>query len=297
MARIFNMICNSSVLLLVLLVQLQLGPVSTRSLIKRSDHSSSNTSTVETHRLMPTGDVTLGNLGLKNNNHLPFLSIGKKARYPIQRALLKFEDIPESCKYIEKAEMFVYYFEAHKARWHTSRRAPFFPRKIEVRQVLKDWNENKATKIMRMEAEKWKKPYLEFNNTDAKIDADDSHTIYPEEPVGYIKFDITTTAQKWSSGEDNFGLILSAENQLRSGREIRIHSRESGDINGQEVKPHLKIKCWTNFCAPGANREDEEEAGGGGGGDGEARGSIKMTSGGTEYWLPANSLPQHQDDQ
>ena len=244
------------------------------------------TTNTETHRLQTTADVTLESL--KNRNDLNFLSVGKKPRFPLKRALLKFQDIPESCKYVEKAEMFVYYFEAHKEMWQSNAYAPFVPRKIEVRQVLKNWTETEATLLQRLEHTNWKRSYLEFNDTDARTDADDYHTIYPEEATGYIKFDVTTMAQKWSTGEGNFGLILhvSVENELLRGREIRIYSRESEDHN-----PYINLKCWTTYCAPSSRRR-------GGTGDGEERGGVgerTMLSGNSSYMLQANTYQQDQE--
>ena len=277
MARILNItLLKLSVLLLLLILQLQILQVS---------------SAVETHMLKPTADVSLA--ANTNQNHLNYLSIGKKPRFPVKRTLLKFEDIPESCMFVEKAELFIFYYEANKERWQNPLRVPFNPRTIEVRQVMKEWQEVVTTAITRLGTDEWRKTYLEYNDTDARKDADDSHTIYPLEPTGYIKFDITTTARKWCNGEENFGIILSAKNERGRGREIRAYSREKVSESGEQVRPYLTIKCWTDYCAPSPEKEDGTVAGTrggqGGGGGGSAGTSIRMTSGNSEYLLPANS--------
>lgn len=243
--------CSSSVLLSVLLLQLLQLQASTMSL--GNSNSGSTTTTVETHRLQAIEDVTLGNTRRRNDPNI--LSLGLKPRFHVKRALMKFEDIPESCMYVEKAEIFLYYFESHKERWHSDAYAPFIPRKIEVRQILKKWKETEATTSIRHGTEKWKELYLEFNDTDARIEADDSYTIYPHTPIGYIKFDITPMTQKWTTGEENFGLVLSAENELSFGREVRIYSREK---DNEAVKPYLRLQCWTDFCAPISKRRGDK---------------------------------------
>lgn len=259
--------------------------------------SSSSGTKVETHRLEAIADVTLGSS--YNLNYRDYLSVGKETRLPLARSLLKFEDIPESCKYVEKAEVVVYYFAAHRARWQNDMSAPFVFRQIQVRQVLKDWKEAEATQKYRMGDVKWKKQYLEYNDTDAATDADDSLTLFPDTPFGYVKLDITPTAQRWFAGEDNFGVILSVVYEFARGREIRFYSRERED-ESEEVKPYLSIKCWTDYCAPDTKRrgdwkeggEGEDGGGRGGGGGmegGESRGEKKMTSGSSGYMIPANT--------
>ena len=166
-----------------------------------------------------TGDVFVYNSG--NQNHYDFLIVGIHPGYPLKRTLLKFEDIPSSCHAIETANAYVYYWYAHKASFLSEEQAPFIPRPIQARQVLKSWTETRATRDVRFSNAPWSKAYLGLDNTDAKSHVDDTQTVSRNTSADYIGWNVTTTANNWLTGQPNHGILLSVSNEDQLGREIR----------------------------------------------------------------------------
>ena len=169
--------------------------------------------------LKSIGDVFLERN--RNQNRHDFLIVGIHPHYPLKRTLLKFEDIPSSCHAIETANAYVYYWYAHKASWQTEEQAPFIPRPIQARQVLKSWTETRATRDVRFSYAPWSKAYLGLDNTDAKSHVDDTQTVSRTSSAGYIAWNVTTTAKNWMAGQPNHGILLSVSNEDQLGRDIR----------------------------------------------------------------------------
>ena len=269
-----------------------LGSRTTRS---TSTSTSTSGTTVHVHKLKSIGDVTVGSNN--NLNRDDYVSIGRMPRYHNTRALLRFEPIPESCKFVAKAEMSAYYYRAYlRYRYAIA----FDPKMIEVRQMLTDWNETEVTRLNRLPGKTWKQPGLELNDTDAaKEPEEERETIHEHTKPGYIKFDITSIAQRWTAGNDDFGVLLTLTDEKSFGRQIHLFSREAEDLEGLEVKPYLKVTCWSDFCAPPSQRrgggseietptqtqdesaqEQKEE---------QLGGSIQLSAGGETFTVPANS--------
>ena len=183
-----------------------------------------------------TADVWLENG--RNYNYNNFLIVGLIPQYPKKRSLLKFEDIPSSCEQVISAHMYLYYWYAHKASWQTEQQAPFIPRPLQVRQVLKSWTENQATRYNRFHSAPWSTSYLGLDDTDAKSYVDDTLTISNRDSPGYVKWNITYAARNWKNGQNNYGVIISASNENTFGRSIRFRSRE---YVGR--KPYVDVLC------------------------------------------------------
>ena len=197
------------------------------------------------NQLKSIGDVTVGsNNNLNRDDHV---SIG---RMPNTLALLRFNPIPESCMFVAKAEMSTYYYRAYPIA--------FDPKMIEVWQIFSDWNETEATQLYT--GKTWKKPGMELNDTDAAKEAEEeSETIHEHTKPGHIYFDITSIAQRWTAGDNDFGVLLSLSDKISFGRQIHLFSREADDLEGYEVKPYLKVTCWSDFCAPLSQRRGGKE--------------------------------------
>ena len=256
--------------------------------------------TVQVHKLKSTADVTI-NSGTNLNQH-DYVAMGRMPRHTLSRALLQFQAIPESCKYVAKAEMFVYYYRAYL--WHRYR-MPFSPKTVEVRQVLSDWKEGEATWTNSNAGKQWGKPGLGLNNTDAaEMPEEDTHTVTQHTESNFLKFDVTSVAQRWTAGDQDFGFLLSLATESTFGREIHLFSHEAKDKNGINVKPYMKVTCWSDFCAPTAQRRrgqidgkkgqeiapEENPMRGGGSREAETgRRESQITSGNTTFNVPANT--------
>ena len=66
-------------------------------------------------RLNATADVWLEGNG--NKNYYNFLIVGKHPQYAKKRSLIKFQNIPSSCKTVKSAKMYLQYWYSHKASW------------------------------------------------------------------------------------------------------------------------------------------------------------------------------------
>ena len=188
-------------------------------------------------RLEAIKDVFLENSG--NKNYHTILIAGYHPGYPIKRSLLKFEDIPSvQCVCVRRAEMHIYYWYGHKASFQTEQEAPYIPRPLVVRQVLKSWSETEATRYNRLRNIRWSMPYLGLDGTDASSCAEDVQIVNRTMSSGYIVWEITNIARNWRRGEANNGVILSASNENEVGRDIRFYSRER-----QSSRPYMTVEC------------------------------------------------------
>ena len=295
-----KMSCSVFMLTAFLLLDFLILHGAARSLGSHSSNSSSTSgTTVHIHKLKSIGDVTVGSN--RNLNRDDYVSMGRMPRYSNTRALFRFEPIPESCKFVAKAEMSAYYYRAYL--WHRYYYSifSFDPKMIEVRQIFSDWNETEATWLYRLAGQTWKKPGMELNDTDAAKEAEEEReTIHEHTKLGYIKFDITSIAQRWTAGDEDFGVLLTLSDEISFGRQIHLFSREAEDLEGYVVKPYLKVTCWSDFCAPlsqrrggkGTTLEDEKSAQEESTQEGkktQGGASKRISSGGVSFTLPANS--------
>ena len=188
-------------------------------------------------RLEAIEDVFLEDSG--NKNYHTILIVGYHPGYPIKRSLLTFEEIPSAqCAEVQRAEMYVYYWYGHKASFQTEQEAPYIPRPLEVRQVLKNWSETEATRFNRLRNIPWSTPYLGLDGTDASSNAEDVQIVNSTISSGYIVWEITNIARNWLRGEANNGVILSASNENEDGRDIRFYSRER-----ESNPPYMTVEC------------------------------------------------------
>ena len=137
------------------------------------------------------------------------------------------------------ATMNIHYWYAHKASFFTEAQAPWIPRPIEARQVLRNWTETEANRAVRYAGAPWNMPYLDLNNVDARLNFDDTKTISKSTHRGYIQWNITLTAKNWLKGQPNYGILLSAANEKVNGRDIRFYSREQSN----NLTPYLEVVC------------------------------------------------------
>ena len=191
------------------------------------------------YRMNATDDVFI--YDGSNQDHFNFLIIGNHPGYPLKRTLVKFEDIPDGCKSVKWAKMYLYFWYSHKASFMSDNKVPYIPRPLQVNQVLKYWRENTATRYKSQPGTKWNTPYLGFDGSDAATGALDIVTVYTGRPAGQMEFDITTAAKNWHSGQSNYGVVISATNENVSGREARFYSRERG--TEWRVHPLMSVLC------------------------------------------------------
>ena len=143
---------------------------------------------------------------------------------------MKFEDIPPTCKNIQWAKMYLYFWYAHKASFQTVNLAPYIPRPLQVHQVKEQWKESEATRDHRLSAAPWSRPYLGLNGADAVEHPMDTVTVFTGRPSGYVEFDITEAARNWKNGQPNYGVVILAINEDTSqGRDIRFYSHRHGE--------------------------------------------------------------------
>ena len=135
--------------------------------------------------------------------------------------------------------MYVYYWYAHKASWQSEAVAPWTPRPIEACQILKNWKADEATRDVRLTDTEWSAPYLNLNNIDARLNADDTQTISRDTASDYISWNIVTTAKNWLSGQPNYGILLSAANEAAVGRDIRFYSRK----RSVDQEAYVEVLC------------------------------------------------------
>ena len=131
-----------------------------------------------------------------------FLIIGKHPDYPLKRTLVKFEDIPHTCKSVQWAKMYLYFWYSHKASFMSDAEVSYIPRLLQVNQIKKYWNENTATRDNSQPGVRWNTSYLDLDGSDAVTGTLDVVTVsvYTGCPAGPMEFDITQAAKNWLSG-------------------------------------------------------------------------------------------------
>ena len=131
------------------------------------------------------------------------LIVGKHPGFDFKRTIIKFKDIPQ-CDQVVRANMYVNY-------WTTSGGVPFMSRPIEVRRLLKRWEETVATSVRRTTTEDWGVVYVGFDGVDATLQANSVETVHNGREVGgYLEWDVTLAATNWAHVDANHGVILSA---------------------------------------------------------------------------------------
>ena len=183
-----------------------------------------------------TKDVWLEGGG--NKNHYNFLIVGKHPQYPKKRFLVQFEDIPSTCRHIQWAKMYLYFWYAHKASWQSVKQAPYIQRQLQVHQVKRSWSESQATITNRFNGQRWSGSYLALDGTDAAVYSQGQVVMFPGQPSRYVEFDVTEAARNWRSGDQNNGLLVWATNENEEGRDLRFYSRERAT-----QKPFMTVSC------------------------------------------------------
>ena len=173
-----------------------------------------------------------------NKNSYNFLIVGKHPQFPKKRFLIQFEDIPSTCRHIQWAKMYLYFWYAHKASWQSIQTVPYISRQLRVHQVKKSWSESQATTTYRSTGQRWSRSYLALDGTDAVATPQGDVVMYPGQPSRYVEFDITEAAKNWKSGDQNNGLLVWATNENEEGRDLRFYSRER-----TTQRPFMTISC------------------------------------------------------
>jgi len=245
--------------------------------------------TVSVHELPSVQDVTVDQINYHNNNN--DLAVGKMWRYVNARALLKFADLPKSCKLVVNAEMHLYYSN----RTYLWRRYPYpdHVKSVQVRQVVRTWTEEEALAAISSNNIQWRDGFLAADTNTAKTRVEASFNITEKlTPHGYVSFDLTNLAQRWLTGQENYGVLLSLADERIQAQRLLFYSRESG----VEVQPYLRVKCWSEFCASssqkiGSEFQDDRQLADGDNStkSGRREGSKTMSAEGTTYDVPADS--------
>lgn len=162
-----------------------------------------------------------------NNNDKKLLLVGKPFSTNKTRSLIQFQTITSkdcSDTKVRWAKMYLYFYEYHKH--HRVKTIPPFPeRPLQVHMVWKEWKEDEATPIERMNGVKWGKPWLDLENVDAWAHSlDEPKRIYVERPKGFVEFDVTVAVQKWIKYGGNYGLLIWATDESIAGRDLRFIS-------------------------------------------------------------------------
>ena len=129
-----------------------------------------------------------------------FLIVGIHPDYPLKRTLVKFEDIPHTCKSIQWAKMYLYFWYSHKASFMSDNEVLYIPRPLQVNQIKNYWNENTAMRDNSQLGVKWNTSYLGLDGSDAVAGTLDVVTVYTGRQQGPMEFDITQAAKNWLSG-------------------------------------------------------------------------------------------------
>ena len=179
-----------------------------------------------------------------NHNHYQFIIVSRVPQFPNKRSLVKFENLPSAClsSKIKSAKMYLYFWYANKASWHTITFTPLIPRYIQVHLVKKSWSETQATSSRRYYGANWSSPWLGLDGTDAEAVPQEYNpvTIFPLRPQGFVEFDITSAVRSWRSGVPNYGVVIRAVNELEAGRSIRFASKEHKDSSKH---PFARVLC------------------------------------------------------
>ena len=176
-----------------------------------------------------------------NFNFYDFLIVSKLTDYPKKRSLLKFSisDIPSTCN-VTFAKMYLKFWYAHKASFHTVQKSPYLSRQLQVHQIKKEWSETQATQENRLSGTPWSAPYLAVDGTDASSYVLDCVIMYTGRPADYVEFDVTVAVKNWLAGEPNYGLLVWDVMENFDGRGLRFYSREQSDTS---KRPFLNVLC------------------------------------------------------
>ena len=91
--------------------------------------------------------------------------------------------------------MYLYFWYAHKASWHTVQQTPYISRHLRVHQVKKSWSESQATTTNRYSWIRWSSSYLALDGSDAAAYPQSGDVVmYPGQPSRYVDFDVTEAA-------------------------------------------------------------------------------------------------------
>jgi len=180
------------------------------------------------YRLNVVEDVWLER-STTNYNSYQWLIVGAHMNCPKKRSLLRFEDVPDACKIINHATMYLYYDYSHKPNWLTVIQTPFITRTIQAHRVLKSWKETEATSIIRYSGCLWTNPYLGIDGTDAHQSPTGETTISCDTSSGFVEISVTSAVKDWKAGEPNNGLLIWATNEDQNGRDIRFFSKSHSE--------------------------------------------------------------------
>ena len=200
------------------------------------------------HYLKVVEDVTVER-GTTNFNYLLYLIAGLHPGYPMKRSLLRFQDVPNGCRSVSRATMYIYYVYSHKASFCSDSQAPFITRTIRANRVLKSWKEIQATSTKRDSYNYWHTPWLGLNNIDATSYSTGKTTIYPSSPRGFVQIDITSAARAWKYGSPNYGVVILATNENIAGRDTRFASNADSD-SSRHAYIHLICNSDATYTPP-----------------------------------------------
>jgi len=183
-------------------------------------------------KLKVTQDVWLENSLNKNNQK--FLIVGKHFGWNMKRSLVQFQPITSaecSSTKVRWAKMYVYFEYAHKASWQSIQTAPYTSRPLEVHMVKKEWNEDEATSVIRMNGLSWGSQWLGLDDVDAEALPQDTATvIYARRPKGFVEFDVTNAVKSWIDNGNNYGLLIRALDENVDARDLRFFSNYEIDV-------------------------------------------------------------------
>eukprot|EP00731_Ephydatia_muelleri_P012430 Em0006g1324a len=77
-------------------------------------------------------------------------------------------------------------------------------------------------------------------NGDAADYTQDTYTVFPGLPQGYVEFDMTEAARNWKDGAANNGLLVWATNENEAGTDLRFYSRRHIDAT---KRPFVNVLC------------------------------------------------------
>ena len=178
---------------------------------------------ITVYKLKVVEDVSLER-ETTNFNYLQYLLTSFHPGFPKKRSLFRFEDVPDGCKSVNHAMMYIYYMYSHKASFYTVDEAPFITRTTRAHRVLKSWKETQATSTKRDSSNNWHTSWLGLNNIDAKSYPTGQTTIYANRPRGFVEIEVTSAAKDWKSGSPNYGVVIWATNENVAGRDTRFAS-------------------------------------------------------------------------
>ena len=178
--------------------------------------------------------------GSLNFNNYPWLIVGHLPQFRKKRSLIRFEDIPSNCTYVNYAMMYLYYEYSHKASWQSVTQTPFIIRIIQAHRVLKSWSETQATSIRRNSTEFWHQPYLGLDDTDASSCPTGHTIIYTRRAPGFVEVEVTSAVREWMAGKPNYGLLIWATNEDQLGRGTRFNSKYHSDSSRH---PYIQLNC------------------------------------------------------